>query len=48
MATILIVDDERNMRLLTAARLDGLYNVLTASDGKEAMDIIRQRPSGQA
>ena len=42
MATILIVDDERNMRLLTAARLDGLYNVLTASDGKEAMDIIHK------
>ena len=42
MATILIVDDERNMRLLTAARLDGLYNVITASDGHEAMDIIHK------
>ncbi len=42
MATILIVDDERNMRLLTAARLDGLYNVITASDGQEAMDIIHK------
>ena len=42
MATILIVDDERNMRLLTAARLDGLYNVVTASDGEEALDIIHK------
>ena len=42
MATILIVDDERNMRLLTAARLDGQYNVITASDGKEALDIIHK------
>lgn len=43
MATILIVDDERNMRLLTAARLDGEYNVFTASDGKEAIEIIHKR-----
>ena len=42
MATVLIVDDERNMRLLTAARLDGQYNVVTASDGKEAMEIIHK------
>ena len=42
MATILIVDDERNMRLLTAARLDGQYKVITASDGKEAIDIIHK------
>ena len=42
MATILIVDDERNMRLLTAARLEGQYRVITASDGKEAMEIIHK------
>lgn len=42
MATILIVDDERNMRLLTAAKLDGQYKVITASDGKEAIDIIHK------
>ena len=42
MATILIVDDERNMRLLTAARLEGQYRVVTASDGKEAMEIIHK------
>lgn len=42
MATVLIVDDERNMRLLTAARIDGQYNVVTASDGKEAMEIIHK------
>lgn len=43
MATILIVDDERNMRLLTAARLDGCYSVLTAADGKQAIDIIHKK-----
>ena len=42
MAVILVVDDERNMRLLTAARLDGLYKVVTASDGEEALEIIHK------
>lgn len=42
MATVLVVDDERNMRLLTAARLDGLYKVLTAADGREALEIIHR------
>ena len=42
MATVLVADDERNMRLLTAARLDGQYKVLTASDGEEALDIIHK------
>lgn len=40
MATILIVEDDRNMRLLTQARLGGLYTVLTACDGLEALEII--------
>ena len=40
MATILIVEDDRNMRLLTQARLGGLYTVLTAGDGLEALEII--------
>ncbi len=42
MATVLVVDDERNMRLLTAARLDGQYKVLTAKDGEEALEIIHK------
>ncbi len=40
MATILIVEDDRNMRLLTKARLEDLYTVVTACDGLEALDII--------
>jgi DNA-binding response OmpR family regulator len=42
MATILIVDDDKNMRLLTRARLSDLYTVVTACDGLEALDIIRR------
>lgn len=40
MATILIVDDDRNMRLLTSARLENIYTVVTACDGLEALEII--------
>lgn len=40
MATILIVEDEKNIRLLTAARLKTYYTVLTACDGNEAIDIF--------
>ena len=40
MATILIVEDDRNMRLLTKARLADIYTVVTACDGMEALDII--------
>lgn len=42
MATILIVEDDRNMRLLTAARLEDLYTVICACDGVEALDIIHK------
>jgi len=42
MATILIVEDDRNMRLLTAARLEDLYTVVSACDGIEALDIIHK------
>lgn len=42
MATILVVEDDRNMRLLTAARLSDTYTVITACDGVEALDIIRR------
>ena len=42
MATILIVEDDRNMRLLTAARLGDKYTVVCACDGVEALDIIHK------
>lgn len=40
MAKILIVDDDRNMRLLTSARLSPHYTVETASDGREALEAV--------
>jgi len=42
MATVLVVEDDRNMRLLTSARLKDSYNVVTACDGSEALDVIHK------
>jgi DNA-binding response OmpR family regulator len=42
MATILVVEDDRNMRLLTAARLEDQYTVVTAADGIEALEHIHK------
>ena len=42
MATILVVEDDRNMRLLTAARLEDQYTVVTAADGIEALEYIHK------
>lgn len=42
MATILVVEDDRNMRLLTAARLEDQYTVICACDGVEAMEYIHK------
>lgn len=42
MATILVVEDDRNMRLLTAARLEDLYTVVCACDGVEALEHIHR------
>ena len=42
MATILIVEDDRNLRLLTTARLEGLYTVASAVDGVEALEILHK------
>ena len=42
MATILIAEDDRNMRLLTQARLADLYTVVTACNGLEALEIIHK------
>lgn len=39
MTTILIAEDDKNTRILTAARLKPHYTVVTACDGKEALDI---------
>ncbi len=42
---ILIADDELYIRLLVGSALGGDYAVLEASDGEEAIDIIRtQKP----
>ena len=40
MVTILLVEDDENIRLLTYSYLKNQYNVLTAKDGEEALDII--------
>jgi len=40
MATILIVEDNKNTQLLTAARLKSHFDVLCADDGLEALDIV--------
>lgn len=42
MATILIAEDDRNMRLLTAARLSDAYTVVSTVDGREALDRIHE------
>ena len=42
MANILVVEDDRNMRLLTSARLSDQYNVTCACDGQEAIQIIHK------
>lgn len=42
MATILVVEDDRNMRLLTAARLEDQYTVVCAADGVEALEYIHK------
>jgi DNA-binding response OmpR family regulator len=42
MATILIVEDDRNMRLLTSARLGDIYTTVCACDGVEALEILHK------
>lgn len=42
MANILVVEDDRNMRLLTSARLSDSYTVETACDGVEALELIHR------
>lgn len=40
MVTILVVEDSKNTRLLTEAKLRKNYNVVSAENGKEALDVI--------
>lgn len=42
MATILVAEDDRNMRLLTSARLKDYYTVHTVCDGQEALEMIHR------
>lgn len=44
MATILVVEDDANTRLLTTARLKPYYTVLAAENGQEAIDIFYEKP----
>jgi DNA-binding NtrC family response regulator len=41
---ILVVDDEHTMRDFLNASLTGRYTVRTASDGKEALALLREQP----
>lgn len=40
MATILIVEDDKNMQLLTTARLKKHFDVITADNGEAALEIL--------
>ena len=44
MQTILVVDDNQDMRNFLTGILNKDYHVLTASDGEEAKEIVRSRP----
>ena len=43
MVTILVVEDNEHTRMLTEARLKKFYNVVTAENGGEALDIFYER-----
>lgn len=40
MITILIVEDDEMVRLLTKAKLGPLYKIKEAADGKEALEVL--------
>ncbi len=40
--TLIIGDDEPTIRLLVSSILGKSYNMLTAADGQEVLDIVRQ------
>lgn len=43
MVTILVVEDNEHTRLLTEARLQRYYNVITAENGQEALNIFYEK-----
>lgn len=43
--TILIVDDEMHMRMVLSRMLEKHYNVLVASDGEEALELVQNHPN---
>lgn len=43
MATILLVEDDSSMRLLTCAKLRNQFTVLTAADGVEALEVLEHQ-----
>ena len=44
-ATILLVDDDASMRLLTTARLKHQFTVIPARDGVEALEVLARQPA---
>ncbi|GJM73687.1 hypothetical protein HMSSN036_59030 [Paenibacillus macerans] len=40
MVTILIVEDDQMVRLLTKAKLSPLYKIKEAADGQEALEVL--------
>lgn len=40
MVTVLIVEDDRMVRLLTKAQLSSLYKILEAENGEEALEVL--------
>ena len=44
MATILLVEDDASMRLLTTARLKHQFTVISAQDGQEALEMLERQP----
>ena len=43
MATILLVEDDDSMRLLTTAKLKHQFNMVCAGDGVEALEVLERR-----
>ena len=41
--TLLIVDDDDEIRILLLDILQEQYNVLAATDGKDALDLLKKR-----
>ena len=44
MATILLVEDDTSMRLLTTAKLKHRYAIISVQDGVEALDVLERLP----